>query len=563
MAGHQADHRFVGIERECVEPQQQGFPGQRRSRRDQCRQPWPGPEASPLSAPPATFYNVDVHLRRLVLPELWIPLLALSARLIPGPRTIDDAFITFRYARNFLSGYGLVFNPGEPVLGTTTPVYAVLLAGLGLISGGAGAPFPLLAWILNALADAVTCWLLIRIASRLAHRRAGVAASLVWAVAPMSVTFSIGGMETSLFIALMAATLYLHSAGRPVGAALTGCLSLLTRPDALLLLGPLALERLRLALAWPPSRGRRVPVSWAEALAFFVPIAAWVGFGTAFYGSPIPHSVLAKAVAYRLPPEAAFVRLLQHYATPFLEHLTLSTRWIPFGLVLYPSLCALGAARLLRRDLAAWPLFVYPWLYFTAFALANPLIFRWYLAPPLPFYFLAIFVGAERVAADLRRPRLVLAFSLAALLLSLRGWTLHPDHGPDRPAPQMAFIQLELLYQQVAEDLQGEIQPGQVLAAGDVGALGYYSGARILDTVGLNSPQAVRYYPLPASAYVINYAMPPALIDDLQPDYLVLLESYGRNGLLRDPAFLAGYQLLRTYPTDLYESTSMLVFRRR
>jgi hypothetical protein len=35
----------------------------------------------------------------------------------------------------------------------------------------------------------------------------------------MSVTFAIGGMETSVFILLMTATLYFHSSGRPVAAA--------------------------------------------------------------------------------------------------------------------------------------------------------------------------------------------------------------------------------------------------------------------------------------------------------------------------------------------------------
>src|SRR3990170_6336850 len=59
-----------------------------------------------------------------------IVILALAARLIPGPRTIDDAYITFRYARNLLAGNGFVFNPGERVLGTTTPLYTLLLAAL-------------------------------------------------------------------------------------------------------------------------------------------------------------------------------------------------------------------------------------------------------------------------------------------------------------------------------------------------------------------------------------------------------------------------------------------------
>lgn len=69
-------------------------------------------------------------------------LLALAARLIPGPRTIDDSYITFRYARNILAGNGFVYNPGEHVLGTTTPLYTILLVLLGALTGGIQAPFP-------------------------------------------------------------------------------------------------------------------------------------------------------------------------------------------------------------------------------------------------------------------------------------------------------------------------------------------------------------------------------------------------------------------------------------
>jgi len=48
---------------------------------------------------------------------------ALAVRLLAGPRTIDDAYITFRYARNLADGLGFVYNPGQQVLGTTTPLY--------------------------------------------------------------------------------------------------------------------------------------------------------------------------------------------------------------------------------------------------------------------------------------------------------------------------------------------------------------------------------------------------------------------------------------------------------
>jgi len=44
--------------------------------------------------------------------------------------TMDDAFITFRYATNFARGRGLVFNPVEYARaeGITSPLYAVVLS---------------------------------------------------------------------------------------------------------------------------------------------------------------------------------------------------------------------------------------------------------------------------------------------------------------------------------------------------------------------------------------------------------------------------------------------------
>lgn len=43
----------------------------------------------------------------------------------------DDAFITFRYVKNFLNGLGPVYNPGELVEGFTSPLWFMILAGLG------------------------------------------------------------------------------------------------------------------------------------------------------------------------------------------------------------------------------------------------------------------------------------------------------------------------------------------------------------------------------------------------------------------------------------------------
>jgi arabinofuranosyltransferase len=508
-------------------------------------------------------------------PQVWLAtalvILALAARLVPGPRTIDDSFITFRYARNLLAGNGFTFNPGEAVLGTTTPLYTLLMAGLGALTGGVNAPFPVLAMIVNALSDAVTCLLLVWLGRRAGGRFAGWAAAAAWAVAPFSVTFAIGGLETSLYVFLLTAAVAAALAGRRVLEAALGALALLTRPDALILLGPLIIERLisLFSDALHPKKG-----ILKEILAFGLPVLAWSAFATLTFGSPLPNSILAKAAAYHLNPNEGLVRLIQHYATPFMEQSLISTPVaIAIGILLNPFLFILGALKGWRSERRLLPWILYPLLYLVTFALPNELIFRWYLTPPLPAYFLFITLGLEAFLERLARllPRktsltwrssAVLALLLITPLSTLLpAWVLHPDHGPDRPAPAMAFIKLELLYRQAADKIAPLMNSSTLLAAGDVGVLGFYTPARILDTVGLNSPVSTRYYPLPPGQYAINYAIPAQLILDQRPDFVVILEVYGRNTLLKDPAFLQQYRLLEKIETDMYGSDGMLIFQ--
>jgi hypothetical protein len=126
----------------------------------------------------------------------------------------------------------------------------------------------------------------------------------------------------------------------------------------------------------------------------------------------------------------------------------------------------------------------------------------------------------------------------------------------------MAWIQLELLYAEAAEWLAPRLAaaPG-TLAAGDVGALGYFTAAPILDTVGLMSPEAAAYYPLsPDLIAGAAIAIPPQLILAEQPRYVVTLEIYARNGLLKNEEFLEQYELVQVLPTDVYGSEGMLIF---
>ncbi|MDH5506775.1 MAG: hypothetical protein OEZ02_06105, partial [Anaerolineae bacterium] len=297
-------------------------------------------------------------------------------------------------------------------------------------------------------------------------------------------------------------------------------------------------------------------------------------FAAISFGSLMPHSLTAKEFAYRMQPLSALVRLIQHYATPFMGNLTLGIPWIGIGGLLYLFLFTLGAFRLIKQQPFLWPFVLFPWFYLAAFAIQNPLIFRWYLTPPLPFYIFVVLAGLDHLTSQVfsaKSSRLqfsgllpVLLVILAPALLIAKDWRLHPTHGLQTPAPEMAYYELELLYKRVADELAPMVQSyahTPTLAAGDVGILGYYTSARILDTVGLISPETIAYYPLDDYYYdEYTYAVSADLILDHKPDFIVILEVYGRTGLLVDPRFIKAYQLYKKIPTNIYGSDGMLIF---
>jgi hypothetical protein len=504
-----------------------------------------------------------------------IVILALAARLIPGPRTIDDAYITFRYARNLLAGNGFVFNPGERVLGTTTPLFTLVLSAAALPFGGSAAPFPVIALIAATLFDIGACVTLAYLGRAFGRPAAGLATALAWAIAPTSVTFAVGGLETSLFVFLIALAFLAHVRERALLTGVLCGLAALTRPDALIPVALIALDCIWRALR--SSRDR-----WLPLVRFAVPLAAlalaWAAFAWSYFGALIPQSMLAKGAAYRLPEAAAFIRLLQAFGTPFMENELFGTWWIAPGLVCCIALSMLAISRLARRVPGAWPALVFPWAFLIIFSAANPLIFRWYLAEPLPFYMLSILIGVGEFSQDVAHSNMLhgraLPKPLAArvgwavvavwvVVVLGAGWVLHPTNGADRPAPEMAIVRLEEAYTEVARRLAPEVNRSTVVAAGDVGALGYFLDAHILDLVGLNSKEVTQYFPLPAAMYVINYAVPPGAIFAAMPDYVILLEVYGRNGLLKESRFAQAYDLVDRIDTDMYGSDGLLVFRRR
>jgi hypothetical protein len=562
-----------------------------------------------------------------------LALLAFLVRILPGARTVDDAFITFRYSRNLVAGQGLVYNLGEKILGTTTPLYAGAMAILGFLFGE---HYPTYALIVNALAGAVCTGLIFLLVYHFTQRVAyAVWVAGLWVIAPWSVTFDIGGMETGVHNAFMLGAWWAYLQNRPRWLGAMAALGVLTRPDALLWAVPLLVhqlwifyltptplqrmgastlpenisqddtlqpaqaipqsdsplpsekgfvsdspspveQHLQLRPPSPVKRGlggevrRTIPwQTWLTGLAIYLP---WMIVATWYFGNPIPQTVSIKAVVYDVPATQALEIFLRQYATPFQDQFVLGAQGIMLGIFLYPALSLIGLRFASAKDRRALPIFLYPWLYFAIFVILNPLIFRWYQVPPLPAYFIAIGCGVFALLSAIPNPRHArTAFALIAALtlyFGISSWEGSPDHGPSRPAPQMAFHDLELNYQKMAKRLRQEhgLTDASIVAAADIGSFGYYSRAHILDTIGLVTEGTTEYYADKDALNAIraedsNYAIPPNLILDWQPDYVVVMEIFVRNGLLKDERFLEQYTLIEEIPTDYY-GTGMLAFQR-
>jgi len=492
--------------------------------------------------------------------------------MLTGPHAIDDAYITFRYARNLAEGLGLVYNPGEWVLGTTAPLWAVLLAGgykLGITD------LPWLATSVAAVCDAASVALLVRCALAMGWRPLGAAfVGLAWAVNPMSIAFATGGMETSFFVLLSLVTLGLAATRKnaPMGAGLAG-VAMLVRPEGALLAAVVV------GWTWLTRRSQTV----LAALAAATPMALGALTFWQRYGSPLPNSVAAKQVAYlqAWPFENAVALLLQAGLPGWSTYLLAQ---LPAAVGLGLALFGLGAlAVLIHRGLPWLQHRSLPWLPFAAFAtlyiafyvavgLRGVRLFPWYLVPIEPFYLLGAAAGLAALtgrgpfalagsAGESPAARSALGGSswLAALLVL---WQLPAVDWRQPLLPAGENHAREQVMLDVGHGLADSLPPTAVIAAPEIGALGYASNRRILDTVGLVSPEAIPYYPLPREQVLTDNAIPARLIVDRQPDVVVTLDAFAQRSLLPDEAFQRDYVLERSYPASVWQSEELLVFRR-
>lgn len=378
---------------------------------------------------------------------------------------LDDSWIHATMARNLATGHGFSFNPGEPVAGSTAPIYTALLALLYLATHE-------VVWTSKVIGVACligSALLTYRLTRRLMPETAVPAAlaALLVATSPGLLWAALSGMEIMLYVLLIVAGALAWHEGRDRLAPLLFALGVWVRPDGVLLLA--------LFLALQPRKVLSRLVVVVPVVGLYVGFNLWIGH-TVF-----PQTVGVKA-HFGFDPIGRTLNLIREWMALW------GVPYRPTDQTEHPilllALILIGAVWSIRR----WPLLA---LYVIGLPIALSLFrvhsasHKRYILLIIPYAMILAAMGATWIASWAKSPGRGRA--LAALAVIALAWqaTLLPTMRRDYAWNVQNINHMQVKLAQFAKLVTA---PGAKIATNDIGAFGYFSDRYVVDLMGLVTP---------------------------------------------------------------------------
>jgi len=444
---------------------------------------------------------------------------------------LDDSWIHLQFAHNLHLGDGLTYNPGEPVAGSTAPLWTAVLALLHLLPGSV-IVWTKLVGIVLYLAGLHAVFVLSRelgLSSGLAAFAGAMTALTSWLL-----WSAVSGMEVPLFIWLSLWGVVFHLRERVAQSASTVALPLfamsaLARPEGVLLLVLAAGDRL---LEWErPDGSLRLRLGRWQAVAkgvvftavLLVPVAI---FNHRISGLFLPTTFSAKSSGVRnLLPDLRFIH----------EILSIFLRPHPYLTFLAAAGCLVLIERLgHRRGRGLLPglwLVALPLAYSTLGAtMTNVLVgnFGRYFYPLFPFVVIAATLAIERAAESIG-PRLAIGrtrLPLRAALVVLVVWPTMTGAIKGSGLYLQAVSNIQDGDVQIAKWLGEHVDPRALLAVNDVGAIKYMLPNSVIDMAGIIHPEVMQYMEEAKRAGSDWRTGVLRFLEERKPDYLVIFPTW-------------------------------------
>ncbi len=507
--------------------------------------------------------------------------LLLAVALLLGialhPLAVDDAFVTYRYARNLATGKGFIYNLGRlapsgdegPVLSTTAPLYALLLAAGALV----WPDLPSLANALSAVALGFAAILLFLLARRERTPWVGALAALLLVAHPLP-WLSLG-LETAFFLALALGAVAVYLDGRLRWTAVLLGLATLTRGDGLILAGIVASDY---ALRW--LNQRRTPSSSLDEgpslraalgavglyLAVMLPLLALLVWQ---FGSPLPATLRAKVAQSQLGVTGFYADTTYLGGLGILARARLTQS--PLYFLFIPAVVA-GLVAMWQRG--QWVRLVVAWgaAHLVGYTALGVTPYYWYYVPLVPALVcpaaLGVVESVRWLTQSLARARWRLALpglgglwaiALVAALLQSDWAMVQALDGPVPPPEDLVSKVLPEakvgVYEQAGQWLCAYTPADAVVGVTEVGVMGYYAERTMIDFLGLLAPDVAKalgrgdlYWAL------LRY----------QPDYLALtaISPLYAYDLRADPWFQAAYVPIKSFDDPRFWGSPVTVYER-
>jgi hypothetical protein len=457
------------------------------------------PKQSPLRRlVSAKVWKAELRRRPLVGCALFVGLFTRLLHWQWADRRFEDGLITVTHARNAVQGLGLTHHPYEPVTHGFTSALSVLVPLVGeILHQVISVMDGMVALRLSTMiAFVVTILVADAICQRLSVDKWPRGFVLLYlAVDYNHIFYGMAGMETQIGVAILLAAVLATMDRRAVAAGLLYGLAVLARPD-FVLFDAVAFASIFL---WNKRAGLKAAVICAAV------VAPWVVFTTMYYGSPIPNTILAKALRYHVdfPASLSAAAWFHFIAERISDRVTWWKTFTPFledGFVtdapLLPILSVLIAITLLglafggglvTRRIPGWRAalaFMLIFVVYRVFAL-PPTYYEWYYPPFTALVAICAGAGLTRLGKIVPRTVAVTAAGLAAVF----AW------------PFPAHLILDEVVQHQIEDtvraplglwLHDNVQPGEIVVSESAGYVGFYGGVKLYDYPGLTSKEAYR-----------------------------------------------------------------------
>lgn len=272
----------------------------------------------------------------------------------------EDFLITYRHSENFVAGLGLTYQPGTRLHGFTSPLNVLVPTAFAVLTEAPTYALPLLLTNVVTLAClAVGGLILLR---TLAPHTSPSRQWTLWllplflALNIKLTAYTVNGQEAgywALFLALSFAALVRGASQHWLLGGIGWAGLMWSRPDSPVHIVMLA----ALALIFPAGNRKEEAQGLLKAafvctlcyLPWFV--GAWI-----YYGTPVPHTILAKSGAYHPVPLSELSlpnlmrRLLRWFGEPYLPIYSYTSGW-PLPLLVAGGVAGLASvASLISRD---------------------------------------------------------------------------------------------------------------------------------------------------------------------------------------------------------------------